>query len=38
LVKRILEEHSVKLYRTSEIADLIHEIETTGKDLAPVAE
>jgi hypothetical protein len=34
LVKRILEQHDVKLYRASELPELIHEIETTGKDVA----
>jgi hypothetical protein len=32
-VKRVLEEYGVKLFRTSELPQLIDEIRTTGKDV-----
>jgi hypothetical protein len=32
-VKRVFQDYRVKLYRTSELAELIREIRTTGKDI-----
>jgi len=35
LVQRIFDENNVRLYRTSDLPQLIDEIRTTGKDLEP---
>jgi hypothetical protein len=34
-VKRVFQDYSVKLFRTSELPQLIDEIRTTGKDFGP---